>query len=170
LLDLREKRDPTVSSQIKKASYSLSNVVTYLKSNVESLIDYRTWQRVGRRISTGFVESSINRIVGRRMCKSQHMRWSRMGAHSVVQLRVALLNQEFQELAQRQFPWIGQRRVTWPWQRTSPPRQNTCRPDRIHEPGAMMRKRIGKIRTGIQGQSGGTVAAAGERGVGRRCT
>jgi hypothetical protein len=50
-----------------------------------------------------------------------------------------------------------------------PPRQNTCRPDRIHEPGAMMRKRIGKIRTGIQGQSGGAVAAAGERGVGRRC-
>jgi len=119
LLDLREKRDPAASSQIKKASYSLSNVVTYLESNLESLIDYRTWQRVGRRISTGFVESSINRIVGRRMCKSQHMRWSRVGAHSVVQLRVALLNQEFHELARRQFPWIGHRRVTWPWQRTS---------------------------------------------------
>jgi hypothetical protein len=119
LLDLREKRDPAVSSQVKKASYSLSNVVTYLKSNVESLIDYRTWQRVGRKISTGFVESSINRIVGRRMCKSQHMRWSRVGAHSVVQVRVALLNQEFDELARRQFPWIGQRRVTWPWQKAS---------------------------------------------------
>src|SRR5471032_2998864 len=116
---LREIDAAADSSQIKNASYSLSNVVTYLKSNVESLIDYRTWQRVGRRISTGFVESSINRIVGRRMCKSQHMRWSRVGAHSVVQLRVALLNQEFHELARRQFPWIGQRRVTWPWQRTS---------------------------------------------------
>ncbi len=48
LLDLREKRDPAASSQIKKASYTLSNVVTYLESNLESLIDYRTWQRVGR--------------------------------------------------------------------------------------------------------------------------
>jgi hypothetical protein len=92
---------------------------SYLNSNVESLIDYRTWQRVGGRIATGFVESSINRIVGRRMCKSQHMRWSRVGAHSVVQVRVALLNQEFDELARRQFPWIGQRRVTWPWQKAS---------------------------------------------------
>ena len=110
-----------MSSQVRKTSYSLSNVVTYLNSNVESLIDYRTWQCAGARISTGFVESSINRIVGRRMCKSQHMRWSRVGAHSVVQLRVALLNQEFHELAQRQFPWIGRRRVTWPWQRTSQP-------------------------------------------------
>jgi hypothetical protein len=121
LLDLRETRDAAVSSQVRKASYSLSNVVTYLDSNAESLIDYRTWQRAGGRISTGFVESSINRIVGRRMCKRQHMRWSRVGAHSVVQLRVALLNQEFHELARRQFPWIGQRRVTWPWRRTSQP-------------------------------------------------
>lgn len=119
LLDLRENRDPALSNQVKKASYSLTNVIAYLKSNFESPIDYRTWQRVGWRISTGFVESSINRIVGRRMCKSQHMRWSRVGAHSVVQLRVALLNQEFHELARRQFPWIGQRRVTWPWQKTS---------------------------------------------------
>jgi len=119
LLDLREKRDPAMSNQARKASHSLSNVVTYLQNNVDSLIDYRTWQRAGCRISTGFVESSINRIVGRRMCKSQHMRWSRPGAHSVVQLRVALLNREFHELAQRQFPWIGQRRVTWPWEQTS---------------------------------------------------
>lgn len=115
LLDLREKRDPAVRREVRKASYSLSNVVTYLNSNVESLIDYRTWQCSGGRISTGFVESSINRIIGRRMCKGQQMRWSRVGAHSVVQLRVALLNREFHELAQRQFPCIGLQRVSWPW-------------------------------------------------------
>ena len=119
LLDLREKRDPAVSNQARKASHSLSNIVAYLQSNVDSLIDYRTWQRAGCRISTGFVESSINRIVGRRMCKSQHMRWSRAGAHSAVQLRVALSNGEFHELAQQQFPWIGRRLVTWPWQKLS---------------------------------------------------
>ena len=50
-----------------------------------------------------------------------------------------------------------------------PPRQNTCRSNRINEPGAMMRERIGKIRTSIQGQSSSAVAAAGERGAGRRC-
>jgi hypothetical protein len=119
LLDLREQRDPAMRNQTRKASYSLTNVVAYLESNAESPFDYRIWQRVGCRISTGFVESSINRIVGRRMCKSQHMRWGRLGAHSVAKLRVALLNQEFHELAQRQFPGIGQRRVTWPWQKAS---------------------------------------------------
>ncbi|MDR6859956.1 hypothetical protein J2W96_006296 [Variovorax guangxiensis] len=94
-------------------------VVDYLTKNLDSLIDYRAWQQAGRRISTGFVESSINRIVGRRMCKGQHMRWSRAGAHRVVQVRVALLNKELDELARRQFPWIGQRRISWPWQRPS---------------------------------------------------
>ena len=34
---------------------------------------------------------------------------------------------------------------------TIPPRQNSCRPDRIDEQGAMMEERIGSIRTGIQG-------------------
>ncbi|AGW90234.1 MULTISPECIES: ISKra4 family transposase [Cupriavidus] len=119
LLELRERLDPNARRQARQAHCKLIALISYLNSNLESLIDYRARQRVGRRIATGFVESSINRIIGRRMCKSQHMRWSRTGAHRVVQVRVALLNQEFHELAQRDFPWIGQRRVSWPWQRPS---------------------------------------------------
>ena len=97
------------------------DVLSYLEANIDALIDYRRWQQVGRRISTGFVESTINRIVGRRMCKGQHMRWSRNGAHCLVQVRAAVLNQEFDELAQRHVPSIGERRVSWPWQQTSHP-------------------------------------------------
>jgi hypothetical protein len=33
--------------------------------------------------------------------KSPHMRWSRTGTYGVVQLRVALLNQKFHDLAQQ---------------------------------------------------------------------
>ncbi len=43
-----------------------------------------------------------------------------------------------------------------------PPRQNSCHLDRILNSGAMMRERVGAIRTRIQRQSGGAVAAAGE--------
>ncbi|GAB7547472.1 hypothetical protein CS8_071620 [Cupriavidus sp. 8B] len=111
--------DPNSSREAKQARCKLIDLISYLNSHLESLIDYRSRQRVGLRIATGFVESSINRINGRRMCKSQHMRWSRLGAHSVLQVRVALLNQEFHELIQRAFPWIAQRRVSWPWQRPS---------------------------------------------------
>jgi hypothetical protein len=48
----------------------------------------------------------------------------------------------------------------------TPPRQNSCRPDRTKNPGAMMRERVGSIRTSIQGQSGGTVATTTERATG----
>ena len=105
--------------QTRHARYRLMAVMSYLAANLDSLIDYRAWQQAGWRISTGFVESSINRIVGRRMCKSQHMRWSRIGAHNIVQVRVALLNNELDGLARKHSPWIGQRRVSWPWQQPS---------------------------------------------------
>ena len=114
LLELREKRDPKVLQQTRHARYRLMDVISYLSKNLDSLIDYRAWQQAGRRISTGFVESSINRIVGRRLCKSQQMRWNRSGAHNVVQVRVAMLNHELDELSKTDVPWIGQRRVSWP--------------------------------------------------------
>lgn len=46
---------------------------------------------------------------------------------------------------------------------TAPPRQNSCRPDRTKNLGAAMKDDSGSIRTSIQRQSGGQVAAAGER-------
>ena len=47
-----------------------------------------------------------------------------------------------------------------------PPRQNSCRPDMIWNLGAI-RMNDGSVRTSIQEQSGGAVAAAGERRSGR---
>jgi 3'-phosphoadenosine 5'-phosphosulfate sulfotransferase (PAPS reductase)/FAD synthetase len=46
-----------------------------------------------------------------------------------------------------------------------PPRQNSCRLHRT-PPGAAMKDGLGSIRTGIQGQGGSEVAAAGERDAG----
>ena len=50
-----------------------------------------------------------------------------------------------------------------------PLRQNSCRPDRTENLGAAMKDRSGSIRTSIQRQSGGQVAAAAERSGGSRC-
>ena len=55
------------------------------------------------------------------------------------------------------------------WQLASPPRQNSCRLHRTRTPGAAMKDGLGSIRTGIQGQSGGEVAAAGGRCAGSCC-
>ena len=43
---------------------------------------------------------------------------------------------------------------------SGPLRQNRCRPHRTLNPGAMMEEQVGEIRTSIQGQGCGAVAAA----------
>jgi len=99
----------------------LMAVLNNLDANDRSLIDYHRWQQAGLRISTSFVESTINRLIGRRMCRGQQMRWSKRGAHCLLQVRAALLNKELNARMQRWYPWIGTRRVSWPWQTASQP-------------------------------------------------
>ena len=70
LLELREEPDHELGRRARSPRYKLIDVLSYLEAKLDSMIDYRSWQQAGRRISTGFVESTINRVVGRRMCKS----------------------------------------------------------------------------------------------------
>jgi hypothetical protein len=46
------------------------------------------WGRCGERISTGFVESTINQLIAKRFVKKQQMRWTPRGAHLLLQVRV----------------------------------------------------------------------------------
>jgi Flp pilus assembly protein TadG len=43
--------------------------------------NYAERRRYGERVSTGFVESTVNTVVGKRFGKRQQMRWSKQGAH-----------------------------------------------------------------------------------------
>ena len=43
-------------------------------------------------ISTAFVESTVNRVVSKRMVKQQQMRWTQQGAHLLLQSRTQALN------------------------------------------------------------------------------
>jgi hypothetical protein len=122
LLELREDVDTQgLAMQARLTRRRLVDALAYLEANINSLIDYRGYQKAGRRISTGYGESSINRLIGRRMSKEQHMRWSRDGADGVVQVRVALQNQELDALSRQHFEWSGSRRISWPWMQASHP-------------------------------------------------
>ena len=43
------------------------------------------------------VESIINRVIERRMTKKQPMRWSRRGAHLLIQVRLGVLEGGLQD-------------------------------------------------------------------------
>ena len=49
---------------------------TYIRNNAGFIPNYGERYRHGERISTGFVESTVNQVVSKRMVKKQQMRWS----------------------------------------------------------------------------------------------
>ena len=58
----------------------------------------------GERISTGFVESTVNQVISKRFCNKQQMQWTKRGAHLLLQMRVKTLNQELGAVFQRWYP------------------------------------------------------------------
>ena len=70
----------------------------------QTLSNYGERYRYGERISTGFVESTVNQVISKRFCKRQQMQWTKRGAHLLLQTRVKTLNQEFGAVFQRWYP------------------------------------------------------------------
>jgi len=88
----------------------------YLRANAAGVINYRAWRREGHRISTSAVEAIVNRLIGRRLGKNQHMCWTKRGAHLLLQVRCTLLNDQLLRVFNRWHPEIGDHCVTHPWQ------------------------------------------------------
>jgi hypothetical protein len=77
---------------LKKLAHALSETIRYLELNADSMPNYGKRYRGGLRISTGFVESSVNEIIARRMAKRQQMRWSKHTVQSFLDVRIHVLN------------------------------------------------------------------------------
>lgn len=70
---------------------------TYVRSNRGAIINYGERYRSGLRVATTLAESAVNSLVGKRMAKKQQMRWSRHGAHRLMQVRTAEINGELRD-------------------------------------------------------------------------
>jgi hypothetical protein len=92
---------------LKKLSRALDEFGTYIDNNAGAIVNYGERYRCGERISTGFVESTINQLVAKRFVKKQQMRWTPRGAHLLLQVRVQVLNNELGAAFQRWHPRFG---------------------------------------------------------------
>jgi hypothetical protein len=70
----------------------LGKLIRYLRSFAAWLIDYGKRYHADRPISTSGAESAVDYVVGHRMKKKGHMRWSREGANALLQVRCAVRN------------------------------------------------------------------------------
>ncbi len=115
LLDQAKAALPDLDRTISTASGHLCDLAGYIRKNDSGVINYGRWRKEGRRISTSGVEGTVNRLIGRRLGKGQHMCWTKRGAHLLLQVRCAVLNSEFLQRYQRWFPAVGTRSIGLPW-------------------------------------------------------
>jgi len=92
------------SAPAAKVANGLAEFETYIKNNCEFIPNFGERWRQGERISTAFVESTINQVVSRRFVKKQQMQWTLRGAHLLLQTRTKVLNDELEEVFQRWYP------------------------------------------------------------------
>ncbi len=76
----------------------------YIPNNAPYIVNYGERYRNGERISTSFTESAINQVVSKRMVKKQQMQWTPEGAHLLLQVRVQVLNDDWEDTFRTWYP------------------------------------------------------------------
>src|SRR5690242_1418142 len=89
---------------LKRLVKSAAGLATYIANNAVAIVNYSERWRKGERISTAFVESTVNRVVSRRFAKKQQMQWSKVGAHLLLQTRTRTLDGTLRDLFARWYP------------------------------------------------------------------
>jgi hypothetical protein len=94
----------TGDATARKLLKTVEEFHTYIERNRAFILNYGERYRYGERISTGFVESTVNQVISKRFCKKQQMQWTKRGAHLLLQTRVKVLNQDLGAVFQRWYP------------------------------------------------------------------
>lgn len=96
---------PTAATdRIERFRRLLFELGQYLKNNWASLTDYGRAYRDGFRISSAVAESGMKHVINQRMGKRQPMRWSADGAHLLLQVRCADLDNRLEDLFRECYP------------------------------------------------------------------
>src|SRR5712691_5395556 len=103
-LDMLEKR----SASIQKLLQAVREFNGYITANEQYMVNYGDRYRNGETISTAFVESTVNEVISKRFVKKQQMRWTKEGAHRLLQVRIQALNDELRQAFCRWYPGMGE--------------------------------------------------------------
>ncbi len=102
VMDLDEVE--TEYASIKALQKAAGEFQTYIANSAWMIPNYAERRRYGERVSTGFVESTVNTVVGKRFCKRQQMRWSKAGAHLMLQTRTRTLDGTLRDKFEQWYP------------------------------------------------------------------
>jgi hypothetical protein len=88
----------------KKMLQAVREFNGYITANENYIVNYGDRYRNGETISTAFVESTVNEVISKRFVKKQQMRWTKVGAHNLLQVRTQVLNDDFYQLFCKWYP------------------------------------------------------------------
>ena len=102
--DLTWDIEASASAEALKLAKTLEEFDHYIRSNRSSIPNYGDRYRNEEAISSAVAESAVNQIVSRRLVKKQQMRWTRQGAHLLLQIRTRVLDDTLPATFQRWYP------------------------------------------------------------------
>lgn len=99
-LDLLEGRNVSIQKMLQ----AVREFNGYITANENYIVNYGDRYRNRETISTAFVESTVNEVISKRFVKKQQMRWTKEGAHHLLQIRIQVLNDELQQAFCKWYP------------------------------------------------------------------
>jgi hypothetical protein len=82
-------------SELKKTIRSVKNrekvgkMITYITNNRDKIVDYSDRKLKGLTFTSNMAECTVESLINQRCKGKQHMRWSREGVHSILQIRAS---------------------------------------------------------------------------------
>ncbi len=92
---------------LRRFAKATHEFAVYIADNADSIINYGERYRAGERISTAFVESTVNAVIGKRFAKRQQMQWTPRGAHLLLQTRTRTLDGTLRPMFERWYPGLA---------------------------------------------------------------
>lgn len=87
---------------------AVEEFIIYIRNNQSFIPNYGERYFYGETISTAFVEATVNHLISKRFVKKQQMRWTKRGAHLLLQMRIKVLNEELMSVFQRWYPGMDE--------------------------------------------------------------
>jgi len=106
-----EDLDEAVTAS-RKRTKALTEFHSYITANERCIPNYGERHRYGEVISTAFVESTVKKVISKRMVKQQQMRWTKPGAHVLLQVRTQVLNEDLRRTFERWYPVMASTSVS----------------------------------------------------------
>jgi hypothetical protein len=97
------------SPEQRKLLKAIREFEGYIAANKPFIPNYGDRYRNGETISTAMAESTVNQVISKRFVKKQQMKWTKRGAHLLLQVRTHVLNGDLRDLFCRWYPGMQTR-------------------------------------------------------------